>query len=80
MDGAASDGSCPAVSQIEEVIATASRLARHDTVKAVHVAFGARPTYAALLRFRRIAEANGLTLVLHADAVVLRPRRPSAGR
>jgi hypothetical protein len=62
--------------QLDEVMEIASRLAGQDAVGAIHVVVGERPTYDDLLHYRQLAEANGLTLTLTADSVVLRPPHP----
>jgi hypothetical protein len=65
--------------QLEDVLEIATQLVGDDEIGAVHVVVAERPTYDALLRSRRLAEANGLTLTLTADAIVLRPpRQPHA--
>ncbi|MEA2531275.1 MAG: hypothetical protein QOG89_2919 [Thermomicrobiales bacterium] len=59
--------------QLDDVMDIASRLAGHDAVGAIHVAVADRPTYDDILHYRRLAEANGLSLTLTVDSVVLRP-------
>jgi len=65
---------------LDEVMEIASRLAGHDVVGSIHVVLGERPTYDALLHYRQLAEASGLTLTLTADSVVLRPPHPPEPR
>jgi hypothetical protein len=73
MDIPTASGRAPAVWSMDEVLEIAARLAGSDAVAGIHVAFGERPTYDAILHYRRLAEASGLALIVEADAIVLRP-------
>lgn len=63
--------------QFDEEMEIASRLAGREDVRAIHIVLAERPTYDALLRYRQLAEARGLTLTLTADLIVLRPQQLS---
>jgi hypothetical protein len=58
---------------VDGVMHIASHLVGRDEIGAIHVVTNERPTYADLLRFREVADANEMTLIVEAGAVVLRP-------
>lgn len=60
--------------RVDEVLEIACYLAEREAIASVRVATPHRPTFAALLRYRRRAEAAGLTLTVSATEVAFRPR------
>jgi hypothetical protein len=53
-------------------VTTASHLVGHEGISAIHIATGKRPNYDDLVRYRTLANVEGLHLTVEANALVMR--------
>jgi hypothetical protein len=62
----------PTNRRTEDVMTVASHLVGHEGISAVHIATGKRSNYDDLVRYRTLADSEGLHLTVEANALVMR--------